>query len=231
MTGNQTTDDHPSGADIVGSTIAESDTSVSRTHTIADLEHLVSEIGWNRLRADLLAEDSTQLQVEYHRLHEEGRRQLLRVRTAEHAKRDVQSLLIELGDGGFSWSDIARAVGVSVPALRKWRQGDSPTGENRRRIAEVVAIYKLISERSPIISDVVGWLETPLLQGSPTSGIDLLIERREDLLLEYADGADPEEILDAFDPSWRERAQISDDVEVFTAWDGMPALRLRRGGG
>jgi hypothetical protein len=229
MTQTQGIDSRTSGADVVGATIAESDTAVSHTNTIADLEHLVSEIGWNRRRADVLAEDSTQLQADYQRLHGESLRQLLRVRTAEQSKREVQSLLAELGDNGFAWSDIARIIGVSVPALRKWRHGESPSGENRRRVAELVAVCHLIAERNPIVTDIAGWLETALSPESPASGIDLLASHRYDLLLEYADGADPEAILDAFDASWRDGA--SDEVEVFTAADGMPALRLRPSGG
>lgn len=229
MTQAKSIDRNTSGSDIVGATIAESDTSVSHTNTIADLEQLVSEIGWNRRRADLLAEDSTQLQVEYQRLHGEGLQHLLRVRTAEQSKRDVQSLLAELGESGFAWSDIARIVGVSVPALRKWRQGDSPSGENRRRVAELVAVCHLVAERSPMISDAAGWLETALSPESATSGIDLLIKQRCDLLLEYADGADPEDILDAFEPGWRDGD--ANEIEVFVATDGMPALRPRPGGG
>ncbi len=216
-----------SGTDVVGASIGSSEAEVTHTNIIADFEELVTEIGWRRRRAGLLAEDFTHVQAEYQRLQGEGLKHLLRLRTAEQAKRDVPSLLRELADSGFAWSDIARIVGVSVPALRKWRQGDSPSGENRRRIAELVAVCLLIPERSPIIQDVAGWLETPLSPDSPICGIDLLIRHRYDLLFEYTDGADPEEILDAFNPSWRDDG--ASDVEVFTAADGMPALRLRSG--
>lgn len=229
MTQTINPDSSTSGADIKGATISGSDTTVSHTNTIADLEHLVDEIGWNRRRADLLAADSTELQSEYQRVHSDALNSLLRVRTAEYSKRSVPSLLLELGENGFAWSDIARIVGVSVPALRKWRQGESPSGANRRRIAELVAACHLVAERNPMIDDIAGWLETALSPESSISGVDLLTKQRYDLLLEYADGADPHEILSAFDPSWRE--QTSDEIEVFAADDGMLALRLRADGG
>lgn len=228
MTAARTNERNASGSDVVGSSVASSEPETSHTNTIADLEQLVGEIGWRRRWADVLAEDSAELKAHYHRLHGEGLKTLLRLRTAEQAKRDVPSLLTKLADDGFAWNDIARIVGVSVPALRKWRQGDSPSGENRRRIAELVAICRIIQERNPTIQDVAGWLETSLSPASPTSGMDLLIHGRRNLLFEYADGRDPEQVLDAFHPSWRDGT--TSDVEVFTAADGMPALRLRSGG-
>lgn len=228
MTTTQANENTVSGTDVAGVSIASYDTEISHTNTIADLEDLVTRIGWNRQRANLLAEDSTHLRAEYQRLHGEGLETLLRVRTAEQAKHDIPSLLTKLADSGFAWSDIARIVGVSVPALRKWRQGDSPNGENRRRIAEVAAVCGVILERNPVIQDVAGWLETPLSPDAVTSGIDLLVDHQYGLLFEYSDGRDPEEILDAFNPLWR--SDSATGVEVFTAADGLPALRLRQGG-
>ena len=52
----------------------------------------------------------------------------LRSRTEEAAKRSAPDLLNELADLGIAWRDIARMVGVTVPAVRKWRQGETATG-------------------------------------------------------------------------------------------------------
>jgi DNA-binding transcriptional regulator YiaG len=57
-------------------------------------------------------------------LHREATLLVLHGSASEHAKRGLESLLETLSNVyGLSWSAIARLVGVSVPALRKWRTG------------------------------------------------------------------------------------------------------------
>lgn len=79
-----------------------------------------------------------------------------------------------------------------------------------------------------MISDVAGWLEMPLLSEVPVSGLDLLAKDRIDLLLRWAGHSDvsPEDILDEFEPNWRKNYEGS-AFEVFTAPDGLPAIRFR----
>jgi hypothetical protein len=50
-----------------------------------------------------------------------------RVRTSELAGAGGKALLNELAELGFAWRDIARMVGVSVPAIQKWGRGGRPT--------------------------------------------------------------------------------------------------------
>ena len=151
--------------------------------------------------------------------------QLHRTTGNELAKKPLNSLLEVLNSLGFSWQDIARISGVSVPALRKWRHGHSATGANRQRVAMVVAFCR-IAEETYLIEDVAGWLETPLHPSAPITGLDLMAEQRFDLALELADTwmQDPESVLDRFEPGWKEK--YASQVEVFVAPDGLPGLRL-----
>ncbi len=157
-------------------------------------------------------------------LHQETQRYDLKSRTSAKARRSPQELLNEMADRGYSWSMIARLTRVSVPALRKWRNGESPSGENRRKIAELAALTDFLEEY--MITDVPGWLEVPLDANVATTCADLCVAGRIDLVLDFAAGriSDPHAVLDKFDPDWR--SKIS-DYEVFTAPDGSPSLRQR----
>jgi hypothetical protein len=74
----------------------------------------------------------------------------------------------------------------------------------------LVALCNLLSTRF-LIDDVAGWLEMPLVSGVPVTGLDLLAENRIDLLLRWAGHveANPDDILDEFDPTWRESAEAN----------------------
>src|SRR3954466_1283052 len=55
-----------------------------------------------------------------------ARRRQLDERTTVIAQRDPRELLDELASGwGLSWALIAKLVGVSSAAVRKWRRGES----------------------------------------------------------------------------------------------------------
>jgi len=136
---------------------------------------------------------------------------------------------------GFSWRDIARMSSVSVPAIRKWRNGGSATAKNRKRVAEIVALCE-IARVQYLIDDTAGWLETPLRSEAPVTALDLVAAQRFDLVLQLASDwvsepdnvADPEKVLDEFDPEWRQR--YASTVKVFTAPDGLPGVQLTEGG-
>ena len=149
----------------------------------------------------------------------------LRIGAVRRSREPLEDLLDQLSDLGFSWRDIARILGISVPALRKWRLGGRATGENRRRLAALVSFCDIARTRCHV-SDVAGWIETPLHSDAPVTGIDLIAEGRFDLVLRLArsPGSDPEAVLDEFAPDWRER--YASTVDVFTGPDGMTGLRL-----
>jgi hypothetical protein len=173
-------------------------------NTSTSLTHIELRDRW-RVHAD-----------EYRYAAEEARRDALVATTAELARQEPRDLLATLSDKwGMSWSDIARLVGVSVPALRKWRMGEPPSGMNRSKIARLVAFLELLS-RAPV-HDPVGWLEVPIVPGYSVRGIDLYAADKIDLLLDYAYmGLQPQSVLEQFDSDWhvkyREAFEIVDDA-------------------
>lgn len=195
---------------------------LERTRTIQDV---VDDIGYLRNRSESLIHDSRDIHESIGQLHSDSLDEELRSLTVRHAREHLPTLLDSLSTLGFSWRDIARIAGVSVPAVRKWRRGESATGDNRQRVARIVALCEIAAERY-IIADVAGWLETPLHPDAPLNGLDLMASERFDLVLALAreQPGDPERVLDEFEPDWR--ARYRSDVEVFTAPDGLPGLRL-----
>jgi len=158
--------------------------------------------------------------------HRTAQRLSLEVRARDWARRDVPRLLRELSSQrGLGWSDIARLVGVSVQALRKWRSGQAATGEHRLAVARLAAFLDLLDHE--LISDPAGWLEMPLVPGYSPRHLDLYRAGRFDLLFELAGlRIAPEQALDEFEPDWRARFRL--EHEVFEAGDGHLSIRRRR---
>lgn len=151
----------------------------------------------------------------------------LEARTDEAAKRAVPELLNELAELGFSWRAIARAVGVTIPAVRKWRGGGAATGTNRRAIARLLAFVDVLGS-DHLVDDVPSWMEMPI-GGTSVTGIDAYCAGEERLLLQHAAGhVSSEELLDRVDPSWR--SKTDDRFEIVTADDGEPMIRMRADG-
>lgn len=145
------------------------------------------------------------------------------------ASRDGRTLLAELGDSGMAWRDVARLVGVSVPAVQKWRRGEGITGANLLKIAGVVALLMCLREN--MIDEPVSWLEIPIRPGVQVTPLDLFMSGRTDLVLElsneeYTSVEATTEVLDEFDPEWRS-TRVDENFEVFVASDGIPSLRAR----
>lgn len=215
----------PTGASTQGTVVSQTTSTETRTRTISQL---VDDVSFGRIESGEIVESSLQLAARFERLHAETFTLLLRQTTSSRAKQPIEDLLTELADLGFPWSDVASIVGVSVPALRKWRKGGDAIGDNRVRLAELVAFCDIIQEKRFAITDIVGWLATPLVSGRcPITGLDLLRQGRYGLMFQFAETDDPESILDEFDPDWR--ARYDDAFEVFVASDGVPAVRFRHG--
>lgn len=176
------------------------------------------EVGgiWSEVRA--LHDDVDDL---HKRIYEDEWRTV----AAERGKASVTSMLAELADLGFAWRDIARMVGVSVPAVQKWRKGDKASGDSRRRIASILAACDLITDHY-MVNEIASWFEMPLSSSAPITPITLYAAERADLVFELASGhVDPESLLSEFDPAWRERYRT--DFEVFEAGDGNRSIRMK----
>ncbi|MGQ0846884.1 MAG: hypothetical protein ACT4QF_22415 [Sporichthyaceae bacterium] len=145
--------------------------------------------------------------------------------TNARARSGTKTLLDELAALGFAWTDVARMIGVSVPALQKWRRGEGVTGTNRQRVASLLAACDLIGEYY-LIEEIASWFEMPITLGVPVTPVALWVEGRQDLVFELASGhADAEQVLDSWDSEWRER--FRSEFEVFVADDGQRSLRPR----
>jgi Helix-turn-helix len=145
------------------------------------------------------------------------------LRTAQRGRSAPIDLLADLGELGFAWRDVARMVGVSVQAIQKWRRGEGVSGENRLKIASVLAACDLIMEQHGI-SQIASWFEMPLAPGAPITPLDLWAAGQHDLVFDFASNqVDAQAILSASDPEWRERYRS--DFEVFRADDGRLAIR------
>ena len=191
----------------------------SRTPTMEEAARdLTAEAGFARNMHSALGEDLTDI-------HHRSLRLQLDVRAEKLLRRNPTEVLATLADLGFGWRDIARMVRVSVPALRRWRQGEMPTGENRRAIAELLAFVQILSEDQVLgVFGPASWMEAPIVAGAPTTRIDLYAAGLLEIVFDLAAGkCSPEAAMDAADPGWRDRYRS--DWEVVDGEDGQPVIR------
>lgn len=158
--------------------------------------------------------------------HRAAQLQTLELVARDKARENVTTLLDELSKHrGMGWSDIARLVGVSVQALRKWRQKEPATGENRLAVARLAALLDLLEDVP--VRDPASWLEIPVVQGYGLRNLDLYRRERPDLLFDLAHlRITPEQALDELDQAWRADHRLEN--EVFEADDGQLSIRQRR---
>jgi hypothetical protein len=150
----------------------------------------------------------------------------LESKMVERARNAPAQALEQLSDYGFAWRDIARVIGVSVPAITKWRKGTGITGENRLKIARMLGLIDMLSDR--LIDEPASWLEMPITEGIGLSRMDLLERGRYDLVLALAsphtgDGS-VESVLNEADPNWRDN-WVDNAFESYTADDGAISIR------
>ena len=153
---------------------------------------------------------------------------LLAARAAANRRRSVLDLLRELSERhGVSWSDTAKMLGISVPALRKWRKiASGTTPENHHRLAGLVAFYSVLGEQG--VASPARWMAMPLVPGYNVNASDVYGIDAAPALLDLAagnGGVDAEGLLDEVEPGWRETWKSQ--YEVFEAEDGQLSMRPR----
>jgi len=147
-------------------------------------------------------------------------------RTRQRSKNDPLGDLKSLVEMGFAWRHLAKMLGVTVPAIQKWRRGGGIDGPNKERIHRLAAACDCLAHNPFDVKDIAGWMERPLLSPTPITPMDLWVASEYDLLFAGADdNSDPEAILTKFDPEWRERYRS--DFETFVAEDGDVSLRMK----
>jgi hypothetical protein len=175
---------------------------------------------WSALR-----DRASDLHAEVADGHQAARQGELNQRTLAVALRDPHDLVSELGDRGLSWAMIARLTGVSSTAVRKWRRGETITGDNRRNLASVVAFVDLIKAALSPLEDACSWLEMPLVDRATVTAADIYAAGGASTLLDWASGrVTAEEMLDAFDGDWRANYATDERFEIAVADDGKPMI-------
>ena len=136
---------------------------------------------------------------------------------ALESPRDVVGVLQdEVGVGQLA---IARAVGVSSTAVRKWRRGEPARAEHRSSLAAFASLFDVLRETR--IHDPASWLEIPISVDSTATPFDMYAEGRADLVLALAYGIDdPRSILSMFDESWQQDYPVDREYEVIALTDG-----------
>lgn len=132
------------------------------------------------------------------------RQERLETWTDKLAGTPALDLLAELHDRfGLEWRRIAQLLGVSVPALNKWRSGGGLAPETDVSLRRLVAFIELLADGG--IGDVASWLasapigDLPLTRGDvyrAGGSVDLLASLHEPKLGEV--------LFDRWLPRWRE---------------------------
>ncbi len=106
-------------------------------------------------------------------------------------------------DYAFAWVDLSRMIGVSVPAIRKWRLDGRITAENQSKLAYLAAFARILRDRGV---SAASWLSAPMIPGYTVAPKNLYTQERAAVLLDLAcDGRDPEQVLNSVEPDWRAR--------------------------
>jgi transcriptional regulator with XRE-family HTH domain len=207
---------NPSHAPTHTHTLVEVEEAPALPVTEPSLSQLTDQAGFLRTTVRALQEDTDDL----HR-----RIRSLLTRRTEHVKETSVELLERLSELGFAWRQIAKMIGVSVPAVQKWRRGERMTAENFERLAMLLSVCDLLPEFH--IADPASWFEVRILPDVPIRPMDLFAAGHDEQLLDWASGhiQEPERILDMAQPDWRDR--YATEFEVFKADDGELALRLK----
>ena len=201
----------PTGSSTLATRAPSAPTPISALLITADARDLVSKV--RVLSSDIETTHSDAL------AHE------MSVRTQQHAKTSPQAMLSTLGDLGFSWRGLARLLGVSVPAIQKWRRGEGVTGENRRKIAALLAGLDVIASQLTV-EEIESWFETPISDLAPVTPIDMWADGEYLLVLRYASGElTGDATLDGYEPAWRERWRS--DFVAFRGDDGNVSIGRR----
>lgn len=180
---------------------------------------LAAKAGWVRSQADAIRNDADSL-------HRKVQSYNLDERASAKGRQGVSSLLKELAiERGMAWTDIARLIGVSIGAVRKWRTDGSASPDNRLGLARLAAFLDLLAECA--VEDPAQWMEMrlPLPPGFAITPMDLYRRGGLTALLDYASQRrTAEQVLEEADPRWRDARS---DFEVYDAPDGEKAIRIR----
>jgi len=181
----------------------------------------INKIAWHRTTVDAAASI-----LRDH--HHDAQNYDLDQRVAVKSRQAVPNLLAELAaERGLAWSFIARLVGVSVAAVRKWRHEGGATPGSREQLARIAGFLDLLSELG--VEDPAQWMEMrlPLGVGFNVTATDLYLKGAYAGLLDFASSrSSAEALMDEVDAAWRSARSA---FETYDDHDGQKSTRLRSG--
>jgi hypothetical protein len=191
----------------------------TRTAQTVEPAWLVAETAELRDGLDATTSEATQL---HHTAEELQLAQATRQLEASTAVDLLDALADEML---FPWSLLARVVGVSPTAVRKWRRGENVTPGHHHRLAEFVAFCRTLQHRDPRIENVPRWFEMPVDARSDVTRLDLFLAGARTGLLDLAAARRTgEDLLDEEAQGWRERAATTRRFGVIVHEDGTTSL-------
>lgn len=182
-----------------------------RTNYAALDESWNSDWEWRRQR-----QDHDRLGVKLEEEHRGYYADLITKTAREMAKRSSKDLLDVLAtDYGFAWVDIAQMLGVSVPALRKWRTNGNATPTNHRRLSELAAfVHSLVTVGA--IESPANWLLLPPLKEFTLTPKEIYTSESAPFILDYACGnISAETMFDEVEKGWRQTHRSSYETRQF----------------
>lgn len=202
-----------------GTSIVHRELPATRTEQIIDPPALLADTAELR---DRTTQTSSQAKELHHDVEQLNLDQLTRALEAT----SPVALLDELADDFvFPWSLLARVVGVSPTAVRKWRRGETVTAAHHHRLAEFVAFCRTLRWRDPRILDVPHWLEMPVDARSDVTRLDMFLDGVRLELLDLAAGRrSGAGLLDERVAGWRERTARAGQFEVIVHEDGTTSI-------
>lgn len=202
-------------------TLHEAPPTAAGTSTIGSVREERPTMASISKEAAHLRDRNEMLGSEVKELHHETVLRTLDERAAVLGMQDPGEILETLGtEYGLSWSTVARMIGVTPTAIRKWRRGEPITPQNRQRLSLLLAFLEMLKSPFPV-ADPGSWLDMPLSSEATLTPADLYAANRHDLLVDFASrrqGAHA--VLDAYDPKWRSRYAVDDRFELVRVPDG-----------
>lgn len=149
---------------------------------------------------------------------------LVRKRTAV-TNRTIHDDVEELLGLGFSKSMVADLLNVSSTEVMRWQSSAVCLPEERKRAQRLLALCDLLTGRFGV-ADPVGWFENRLARSCVINMVEIYYNGYTNLLLDFAAGRKTaEQVLDAYDPAWREVPPSM--WEVAYRPDGESFIRMR----
>lgn len=143
----------------------------------------------------------------------------------ERAGTSIDEHIEWLMNSGFSRAMIAELLCVNVSDVQRWRSTEVGTVEEEQQVREIMAFCDLLRFRFGV-DDPAAWFEVRLNPGCAIQGMEVFGTGHADLMLEFAGGwKSADEVLDAFDPGWRDAPPSMWEVAVGD--DGFQYIRMK----